>query len=77
MVAETAREFEALEGQAQTLMATFGNAGHEAVAPAALQPADVYLDVIGEALRARCYVFTDPDGDEYCLRPDLTVPICR
>ena len=77
MVAETAREFEALEAQAQTLMATFGNAGHEAVAPAALQPADVYLDVIGEALRARCYVFTDPDGDEYCLRPDLTVPICR
>ena len=61
MVAETAREFEALEAQAQTLMATFGNAGHEAVAPAALQPADVYLDVIGEALRARCYVFTDPD----------------
>ena len=77
MVAETAREFEALEAQAQTLMATFANAGHEAVAPAALQPADVYLDVIGEALRARCYVFTDPDGDEFCLRPDLTVPICR
>ena len=77
MVAETAREFEALEAQAQTLMATFASAGHEPVAPAALQPADVYLDVIGEALRARCYVFTDPDGDEYCLRPDLTVPICR
>ncbi len=77
MVAETAREFEALEAQAQTLMAAFVEAGHEAVAPAVLQPADVYLDVIGEALRARSYVFTDPDGDEFCLRPDLTVPICR
>lgn len=77
MVAETAREFEALEAQARTLMATFVEAGHEAVAPAVLQPADVYLDVIGEALRARSYVFTDPDGDEFCLRPDLTVPICR
>ncbi|MEQ8825997.1 MAG: ATP phosphoribosyltransferase regulatory subunit [Filomicrobium sp.] len=77
MVAETAREFEALEAQAHTLLSTFVEAGHEAVAPAVLQPADIYLDVIGEALRARSYVFTDPDGDEYCLRPDLTVPICR
>lgn len=77
MVAESAREFEALEAQAQTLMATFVAAGHEAVAPSVLQPADVYLDVIGEALRARSYVFSDPDGDEFCLRPDLTVPTCR
>ncbi|MBU1213025.1 MAG: ATP phosphoribosyltransferase regulatory subunit [Alphaproteobacteria bacterium] len=77
MVAETAREFEALEEQARKLLSAFVAAGHEAVAPAVLQPADVYLDVIGEALRARSYVFTDPDGDEFCLRPDLTVPICR
>lgn len=77
MVAETAREFEALEEQARKLLTVFTAAGHEAVAPAVLQPANVYLDVIGEALRARCYVFTDPEGDEFCLRPDLTVPICR
>lgn len=77
MVAETAREFEALEEQARKLLSVFAEAGHEAVAPAVLQPADVYLDVIGEALRARSYVFTDPDGDEFCLRPDLTVPTCR
>ncbi len=77
MVAETAREFEALEEQARKLLSTFVDSGHEAVAPAVLQPADVYLDVIGEALRARSYVFTDPDGDEFCLRPDLTVPTCR
>ena len=37
----------------------------------------MFLDVIGEALRARTYVFTDPDGAELCLRPDLTVPTCR
>jgi ATP phosphoribosyltransferase regulatory subunit len=35
------------------------------------------LDVVGEDLRARTYVFTDPDGVELCLRPDLTVPTCR
>jgi ATP phosphoribosyltransferase regulatory subunit len=37
----------------------------------------VFLDVIGEDLRARTYVFTDPEGHELCLRPDLTVPTCR
>lgn len=77
MVAETAREFAALEAQAQLLMSVFVEAGHEAVAPAVIQPADVFLDVIGESLRARTYVFTDPDGAELCLRPDLTVPTCR
>ncbi len=77
MVAETAREFEALEAQAQKLMGVFINAGYEAVAPAMIQPANVYLDVIGEALRARSYVFVDPEGEELCLRPDLTVPTCR
>lgn len=77
MVAETAREFEALESQARTLLDVFIRAGHEAVAPAVIQPADVYLDVIGESLRGRSYVFMDPEGEELCLRPDLTVPTCR
>jgi len=52
-------------------------AGYEQIAPAIIQPAGLFLDVIGEALRARTYVFTDPDGEELCLRPDLTVPTCR
>lgn len=77
MVAETAKKFEALEAQAQKIMGVFIKAGHEAVAPAIIQPANVFLDVIGETLRARTYVFTDPDGEELCLRPDLTVPTCR
>lgn len=77
MVVETTRELEALEAQAKTLMNVFATAGHEAVAPAIIQPADVFLDVVGESLRARTYVFTDPDGAELCLRPDLTVPTCR
>lgn len=77
MAAETALQFEALEAQAQKLMSVFIKAGHEAVAPAIIQPADVFLDAIGEALRARTYVFTDPDGAELCLRPDLTLPTCR
>jgi ATP phosphoribosyltransferase regulatory subunit len=77
MAAETARRFKDLGAQAETLLAAFEAAGYERVAPAILQPADVYLDAIGEELRSRTYVFTDLDGNELCLRPDLTVPTCR
>jgi ATP phosphoribosyltransferase regulatory subunit len=77
MSAESAQKFEALEAQAQRLMAAFTRAGYELVAPAMIQPAGMFLDVVGEQLRARTYVFTDPDGEELCLRPDLTVPTCR
>src|SRR6478752_3235385 len=77
MAAETTRKLEALAAKAQTLMSVFTKADYDLVAPAIIQPADVFLDVIGESLRARTYVFTDPDGAELCLRPDITVPTCR
>lgn len=69
--------FEALEAQARTLLSVFIAAGYEAVAPETIQPAGVFLNVVGEALRGRTYVFTDLNGEELCLRPDLTVPTCR
>jgi len=77
MAAEAAQKVEALEAQARRLMGTFTRAGYEQVAPSIIQPADLFLDVVGEALRARTYVFTDFEGEELCLRPDLTVPTCR
>jgi len=77
MTAEGAIEFEALEAQAASLMNLFGKAGYERVAPAFIQPASLFLDRIGEQLRARTYVFTDPNGDELCLRPEMTIPVCR
>jgi len=77
MIAESTQRFEALEAQAQRLLTIFTRAGFEHVAPSIIQPANMFLDVVGESLRARTYVFTDPDGDELCLRPDLTVPTCR
>jgi len=77
MTAEGAIEFEALEALAAKLMAHFVRAGYERVAPAFIQPASLFLDRIGETLRARTYVFTDPDGEELCLRPDLTIPVAR
>jgi ATP phosphoribosyltransferase regulatory subunit len=77
MAAESAREFEALEAQAAALLEIFRQGGYEQVAPSIIQPADVLLDQIGEAIRGRTYVFTDLSGEELCLRPDLTVPVSR
>ena len=77
MTAEGAKEYEALEAQAASLMTLFTSKGYEHVAPCFIQPASLFLDRIGETLRARTYVFTDPDGEELCLRPDLTLPVCR
>jgi ATP phosphoribosyltransferase regulatory subunit len=77
MAAESARKFEALEAQAATLLDVFKQGGYEQVAPSIIQPADILLDQIGEAIRGRTYVFTDLTGAELCLRPDLTVPVSR
>src|ERR1700704_5239988 len=77
MPAEAAEKIKALDAQAQRLLNIFSRAGYERVAPAIIQPAGLFLDVVGEALRTRTYVFTDADGAELCLRPDLTVPTCR
>jgi ATP phosphoribosyltransferase regulatory subunit len=75
--ADAARWIEALNQQASILMATFARAGFEPIAPDIIQPAGVFLDLVGEDLRQRTYVFTDPDGAELCLRPDLTIPAAR
>src|SRR6476659_7709769 len=77
MSAESARKFEALEAQAVSLLDVFKRRGYEQVAPSIIQPADIFLDQIGEAIRGRTYVFTDLTGEELCLRPDLTVPVSR
>ncbi len=76
MVANVSARLAALEGQAERMLGVFARAGYERVAPDIIQPAEVFLDVIGEDLRSRTYVFTDPEGSELCLRPDLTVPTC-
>lgn len=49
-------------------------AGYRRVLPNVLFPASVFLDLSGEDLRRRMYLTTDADGNELCLRPDLTIP---
>lgn len=77
MAGRTSAEREALEVQAKRIMPVFTRAGFDFIAPDIIQPADMFLDSSGEGIRSRTYVFSDPTGAEFCLRPDLTVPTCR
>lgn len=54
----------------------FSDGGFAAIDPAIIQPADPFLNLSGEDIRRRIYVFADPYGKELCLRPDLTIPAC-
>lgn len=76
-LAMSSRWIEALERQAATIMGIFITRGFEPISPPVIQPADLFLDLIGEELRARTYIFNDPNGAELCFRPDLTVPACQ
>lgn len=49
--------------------------GGELVDPPAILPADIPLELSGEAVRARLCVFSDTSGAERVMRPDLTLPI--
>lgn len=42
-----------------------------------LQPLNLFLDLAGEAMRARLFVVQAEGGAEACLRPDFTVAIAR
>jgi len=77
MAGKSKAEREALERQNAAIMAVFERAGFDHIAPDMIQPADIFLERSGEDIRARTFVFTDPAGNEMCLRPDLTVPACR
>jgi ATP phosphoribosyltransferase regulatory subunit len=66
-----------LDEQTGKILAVFAARGYTRVEPPILQPADAFLDRSGEEIRRRTFVLTDPSGDELCLRPDLTVPVCR
>jgi ATP phosphoribosyltransferase regulatory subunit len=65
------------DAQAEALLTSFERAGYARVQPAILQPAEPFLDLSGEDIRKRMYLTTNPQGHEFCLRPDLTIPVSR
>src|SRR5580700_678536 len=63
--------------KADVLVAAYARAGYVRVSPAVLQPAEPFLDLSGEDMRRHMYLVTDAAGHEFCLRPDLTIPVAR
>ncbi len=61
----------------EALMVRFAVAGFTRLSPPILQPADVFLDLSGESIRRRMFLTIDEDGQELCLRPELTIPVAR
>ena len=51
-----------------------GQAGYRQVETPILQPSDPFINRMGAEMQRRLYRFTDPGGEELCLRPDLTIP---
>ena len=49
-------------------------AGYRQVETQILQPSDPFINRMGAEMQRRLYRFTDPGGEELCLRPDLTIP---
>ena len=68
---------DALNTQAVAMLKCFTARGYARQEPSVLQPADIFLDRSGEEIRRRTFTLTDPSGRELCLRPDLTIPICK
>lgn len=77
MAALEGERLRAREALGAAVRAGFEKAGYAPVSAPALQPADIFLDMSGEDIRRRMYVFADPAGEELCLRPELTIPVCR
>src|SRR6201991_5096208 len=49
--------------------------GYALIDPPVLQPAGLFLDLLGEDMRRRAFLTTDAEGREFCLRPDFTIPV--
>src|SRR3954468_14972356 len=70
-------DIEALNAQAVAILKLFAARGYAREEPSILQPAEIFLDRAGEEIRRRTFTLTDLSGRDLCLRPDLTIPICK
>jgi ATP phosphoribosyltransferase regulatory subunit len=52
-------------------------AGFRRTEPPILHPAAIFLDMSGEEVRRRLFLTADAAGEELCLRPEYTIPVCR
>ncbi|MGF1501940.1 MAG: ATP phosphoribosyltransferase regulatory subunit [Paracoccaceae bacterium] len=72
----TGTDLSAVEAVLSDLAQLFAEAGYLPVKPRHLFAADRLLDLYGEDIRTRAFLFPDPEQQgELCLRPDFTVPV--
>jgi len=55
-------------------LARLEDAGFTRLSLPILQPAAPFIDRMGPEMQRRLFTFTDPGGEQLCLRPDLTIP---
>ncbi len=72
-----AKRIAALDAQAAAILGVFAAHGYARCEPSVLQPAEIFLDRSGEEIRRRTFTLDGPTGNELCLRPDLTIPVCK
>jgi ATP phosphoribosyltransferase regulatory subunit len=77
VVASTSAAKRAARLQAgERALAFFESVGFGRVEPHVLQPTGPFLDMSGEDIRGRLYLTSGSEGEELCLRPDYTIPVC-
>jgi ATP phosphoribosyltransferase regulatory subunit len=67
----------ALQTARDAIEATLRRYGYAPVDPPILESPLPFLNRSGEDIRRHMYIFPDPGGSEVCLRPELTIPVCR
>ncbi len=58
------------------LLAHLAEAGYDRCDPPILQPTAAFVES-GEDMRGRLYITHGLGGEELCLRPEYTIPVCR
>lgn len=61
---------------APDLLALFETLKTERVDTPVIQPAEPFLDMAGEDLRRRIFLTQSETGENLCLRPEFTIPVC-
>lgn len=67
----------ALDAARQAASAVFAAAHYAPVEPPIVAPAEIFLERLGERFRRLTSFFEDGTGEEKCLRPEITIPVCR
>jgi ATP phosphoribosyltransferase regulatory subunit len=67
----------ALQTARDAIEAALRRYAYAAIDPPILESSSPFLNRSGEDIRRQMYIFPDPGGREVCLRPELTIPVCR